>query len=72
MEKALSYGNQGALYADVKSALYSCETRPFVQNYIVGLGGREIKTEHLHAALSETIQNNAAFGDDPRWIGLKM
>ena len=71
-EKALSYGNQGALYADVKSALYSCESRPFVQNHIVGLGGREIKTEHLYAALTESINNQAAFGDEPRWIGLKM
>jgi len=71
-EKALSYGNQGALYADVKSALYSAETRPFVHNYIVGLGGREIKTHHLYDALTESINKEAAIGDDPQWIGLKL
>lgn len=71
-EKALSYGNQGALYADVKSALYSAETRPFVHNYIVGLGGREIKTQHLHDALTESIKNEAAIGDEPQWVGLKL
>ncbi|SCY20049.1 pyruvate ferredoxin oxidoreductase [Desulfoluna spongiiphila] len=72
LEKALSYGNQGALYADVKSALYSAETRPFVHNYIVGLGGREIKTQHLYDALTESINKEAAIGDEPQWIGLKL
>lgn len=72
LEKALSYGNQGALFADVKSALFSAETRPFVHNYIVGLGGREIKTEHLYDALTESINNEAAIGDEPQWVGLKM
>ena len=71
-EKALSYGNQGALYADVKSALYSAETHPAVHNYIVGLGGREIKTQHLHDALTESINNEAAIGDEPQWVGLKL
>ena len=42
-EKALSYGNQGALYGDIKSALYSSENRPFIHNYLLGLGGREIR-----------------------------
>lgn len=71
-EKALSYGNQGALFADVKSALYTAETRPFVHNYIVGLGGREIKTHQLHEALTESINKEAAIGDEPQWIGLKL
>ena len=71
-EKALSYGNQGALYADVKSALYSAETHPTLHNYIVGLGGREIKTQHLHDALTESINNEAAIGDEPQWVGLKL
>jgi len=71
-EKALSYGNQGALYADIKSALYSCEKRPFVHNYLLGLGGREIKTQHLLDALTESCTSPETIGDTPRWIGLKL
>lgn len=71
-EKALSYGNQGALYADIKSALYSCEKRPFVHNYLLGLGGREIKTQHLLDALTESCISPETIGDTPRWIGLKL
>lgn len=71
-EKALSYGNQGALYADIKSALYSCEKRPRLHNYILGLGGREIKTQDLLEALTASCQAPESVGDDTRWIGLKL
>ncbi len=71
-EKALSYGNQGALYADIKAALYSSDTRPRIHNYILGLGGREIKTQHLVEALTESCTSPDTFGDSPRWIGLKL
>lgn len=71
-EKALSYGNQGALYADIKAALYSCKTKPQVHNYILGLGGREIKTQHLLDALAQSCASPDTFGDSPRWIGLKL
>ena len=54
-EKALSYGNQGALYADIKSALYTIDNRPTIHNYILGLGGREIKTHHLEIALRDIL-----------------
>ncbi len=71
-EKALSYGNQGALYADIKSALYSSANKPHIHNYILGLGGREIKTQHLLDALAHSCSSPATFGDSPRWIGLKL
>ncbi|SDO65985.1 pyruvate ferredoxin oxidoreductase [Desulforhopalus singaporensis] len=70
-EKALSYGNQGPLYGDIKSALYSCEKKPALSNYILGLGGREIKTSQLIDALTEACAGQAA-EDAPRWIGLKL
>jgi pyruvate/2-oxoacid:ferredoxin oxidoreductase alpha subunit len=71
-EKALSYGNQGALYADIKSALYSSARKPFIHNYILGLGGREIKTQQLLDALTESCRSPEKFDDAPRWIGLKL
>ncbi|MBF0120051.1 MAG: pyruvate ferredoxin oxidoreductase [Desulfobacterales bacterium] len=71
-EKALSYGNEGALYADIKSALYSCEERPLVQNYILGIGGREIKTDDLYNTLKDSCTIHKSSICQPKWIGLKM
>jgi len=71
-EKALSYGNQGALYGDIKSALYTSEKRPLIHNYLLGLGGREIKTQHLLDALTDSCTSPEMIGDTPRWIGLKL
>ena len=71
-EKALSYGNQGALYGDIKSALYAGKNRPPVHNYILGLGGREIKTDQLVESLRNSCKQSDAIGDEPQWIGLKI
>lgn len=75
-EKGLSYGNQGALYADLKSALYPYPNRPRLQNLIVGLGGREIRTEDLCRTLKEACQqadtDAPELTDTPQWIGLQL
>ena len=46
-EKALSYGYEGALASDLKSALYEhlagTGNLPVVQNFILGIGGRDIQ-----------------------------
>ncbi len=69
-EKALSYGNQGALFGDVKAALYPTENRPVVRNYILGLGGRVIKNNDLYEALKESCTAAEKIDDTPSWIAL--
>jgi len=71
-EKAISYGFYGPLYSDIKSALYNYEDRPFVKNYILGLGGREIKTKELYDALKSSCKNDVSQVEEPGWIGLKI
>ena len=71
-EKALSYGYQGALYTDLQAALYNTDSRPFIHNYILGLGGREIQTRQLREALYQSCTQEVASADMPRWIGLKL
>lgn len=74
-EKALSYGNQGPLFGDVKAALYPCDKRPQIENYIIGLGGREIRTDELVSTLKQSclnINTGTDLSDTPRWIGLQV
>lgn len=72
-EKALSYGNQGPLYGDVRSALYDCEPRPAVENFIVGLGGAGIRTGELYRTARQAcleIGRQETPDDAPHWVGL--
>jgi pyruvate ferredoxin oxidoreductase alpha subunit len=69
-EKALSTGNSGALFGDVRSALYECSSRPFLRNFILGLGGRSYKTSDFHGALRESVDSGSRGFDNPGWIGL--
>ncbi len=71
-EKALSYGNGGALYGDIKSALYDCSERPIVQSFILGLGGREIKTKELYEILKEACTTTKPMIGESIWKGLKL
>jgi len=76
-EKGLSYGNQGALFADLKSALYPYPARPSLHNYITGLGGREIRTDDLYQSVKDVCLNRGAEAapedlDTPHWIGLQL
>jgi pyruvate/2-oxoacid:ferredoxin oxidoreductase alpha subunit len=71
-EKAISYGNQGPLYADLKSALYRQTERPEVENYILGLGGRGIKTDVLTSKLRDACQGAGAEDDASQFIGIRM
>ena len=73
-EKALSYGYEGALASDLKSALYEhlagTGNLPLVQNYILGIGGREIRTDGLTQILRTAIKNRVS--KEPIWLGLKL
>ncbi|TYO95773.1 ketoisovalerate ferredoxin oxidoreductase alpha subunit [Geothermobacter ehrlichii] len=74
-EKGLSYGHQGALFADVKSALYPWPARPVLRNFIVGIGGREIPTNELCRNLKQACGQDELppeVADTPNWIGLQL
>jgi pyruvate/2-oxoacid:ferredoxin oxidoreductase alpha subunit len=69
-EKSISYGSQGELYNDIKAALYTSKKRPFIHNYIIGLGGRLIKNEDLIDAINNSKSAGEEMDSAPQWIGL--
>lgn len=72
LEKAISYGYEGALATELKGALFSHDGhRPLVYNYILGLGGKDVNPSDLLQAAEETIRGfeKGSSQDYPRWIG---
>ncbi len=56
-DRDIGYGYEGVLSYELKAALYGLKNRPNIKGFIVGLGGRDVKTEHIitgiHKALDE-------------------
>jgi len=70
-DKNISYGSEGATCSEIKSALYGTYINAAIRNFIVGLGGRDVKARELAEAtkkaissLKETVTNP----DYPEWI----
>jgi pyruvate ferredoxin oxidoreductase alpha subunit len=60
LDRAETFSNQGGpLFLETKAALY--DTRIPVCDYIYGLGGRDIHSEHLHSVFAD-LQHVAAEG----------
>jgi pyruvate/2-oxoacid:ferredoxin oxidoreductase alpha subunit len=59
-EKDISYGYEGALCADIKTALYGTGIQTPVHNYIAGLGGRDVKARELAEAVRDSLAAIAA------------
>jgi pyruvate/2-oxoacid:ferredoxin oxidoreductase alpha subunit len=72
VEKAISYGYEGALATELKAALFSSDGhRPAIFNYIVGLGGKDVKPADLLEAAHETTKAAVSGTVQPsaRWLG---
>jgi pyruvate/2-oxoacid:ferredoxin oxidoreductase alpha subunit len=82
LEKAVSYGYEGALCSDVKAALYGAASAaaggaaptagavPTVRGLVAGIGGRDIRTADLTDTLRAAC--NGTLEDGPGWVGLKL
>lgn len=74
MERSMSFGGRGgAVFHEVRHALYDATARPFVVNYIHGLGGRDTnptQIRRVYEDLQKIIRANRVDGL-VRFIGLR-
>jgi len=54
-DKNISYGLEGATCSEIKSALYGTSVRAVIRNFIVGLGGRDVKARELVDAVNKSL-----------------
>ncbi len=69
-EKGISYGYEGALCSELKAAFYGTDIRLPIHNYIVGLGGRDVKARELAEAV-RLSRDAIVSGDNeprPKWL----
>jgi len=70
-DKNISYGIEGATCSEIKSALYGSSARAVIRNFIVGLGGRDIKARELVDAVNKSLlsmKEGDLSKEYPEWI----
>ncbi len=70
-DKNVSYGNEGATCNEIKAALYGSGTSAAVSNFIVGLGGRDVKARDLADAVKgalSSLERGALSNECAQWI----
>lgn len=74
LDRSISFGAPGGpVHKEIKAALYGSGVETTVVNYIYGLGGRDISTEHIRSVFGE-LENLASEGkpdDNIRFVGLR-
>jgi pyruvate ferredoxin oxidoreductase alpha subunit len=74
MDKSMSFGGHGgAVFHEVRHALYDAFTRPYVVNYVYGLGGRDTNQSQIRS-IYENLQKmvrSKRVEDLVRYVGLR-
>jgi pyruvate/2-oxoacid:ferredoxin oxidoreductase alpha subunit len=70
-DKNVSYGAEGATCSEIKAALYGNGAGAAIRNFIVGLGGRDVKARELADAVRSSLaslEGGALNVEYPEWI----
>ena len=73
LDRDYSYGNQGALGTEIRSALFPGGTQQQLINFVAGLGGRDIRPgdiEMMFETIREAAENNSSVAP-VKFIGLR-
>ena len=70
-DKNISYGSEGATCSEIKSALYGSSINAVIRNFIVGLGGRDVKAREIADAVRRalpSLKEGVLNHEYPEWI----
>lgn len=70
-DKNISYGNEGIISSEIKASLYGNNVHTAIRNYIVGLGGRDVKAREIAEAVRrsvDSLKSNVLNIEYPEWV----
>jgi pyruvate/2-oxoacid:ferredoxin oxidoreductase alpha subunit len=73
-DRAIGYGYEGVLCYELKAALYGVPDTPFIKGFIVGLGGRDVKGDHIIEGVHRAIElsKKGAISYETEFFGLQL
>lgn len=72
VEKDVSIGlGEGALFSEIKGALYDLKERPPIAGFIAGLGGRDVPPSDIAGIIEKSREMLKKGVGETTWVGLK-
>jgi 2-oxoisovalerate ferredoxin oxidoreductase alpha subunit len=73
MDRSYSFGYGGAIFSEIKAALYNSNHKPIVKDYIVGLGGKDVTPKVLEKIFTDglKVRTKGLKDKEIEWIGVK-
>lgn len=73
-DREIGYGYEGVLSYELKATLYGLKNRPNIKGFIVGLGGRDVKTEHIISGVHKALDafKEGKFTNKTDFLGLNL
>jgi pyruvate/2-oxoacid:ferredoxin oxidoreductase alpha subunit len=73
-DRDIGYGYEGVLDYELKSALFGLNNPPFLKGFIVGLGGRDVTTNHIVEGVERTIEaeKKGEISYETEFLGLNL
>jgi pyruvate ferredoxin oxidoreductase alpha subunit len=74
MDKSISFGgNGGALFHETRHALYDAQARPYMVNYVYGLGGRDVSPSQIRGIYEDLrkIMQTKHVDELVKYVGLR-
>lgn len=69
LDRSLSYGISSPVFVEVRSALYGAKKKPRLQNYVYGLGGRNIGLKDINKVFEELMKGKVS--ENVKYIGVR-
>jgi pyruvate/2-oxoacid:ferredoxin oxidoreductase alpha subunit len=73
MDRTFTFGRGGPLFNEFNAQLYNHDNRPPTKNYVVGVGGRDVRQKHIRSMFHDLERFSAkGYGEEGEvhWWGL--
>jgi len=73
IDRNISFGNEGALFTEVKGALYNLRQRPEIFGFVAGLGGRDVTQIQIEKLVKNAViaTEKGETQENFEWVGLR-
>jgi len=64
LDRSFAFGAAAPVYAEVKNALFDAPSKPKLQSYVFGIGGRDLSDVHIEAAFDRLLKGQITTKED--------